>query len=144
MSAVKGLARLQVAAGSAKPSPAIGQALGPLGVNMMEFCKDFNAKSGLYKTSAIMRVKLTAFEDRSFKYDVLAPPTTWYLKRVMGITKGSKEPGKVSVGNVSIKAVYEIAVSKATHDPECRGIPLPSLCKTIMASCASAGIKVVR
>lgn len=133
-----------VNAGAAKPSPAIGQALGPLGVNMMEFCKDFNAKSGQYKPSATMRVKLTAYEDRTFKYEVLAPPTTWYIKRVTGIQKGAKEPGKEVVGTISIKAIYEIAKSKEQHDPECRGIELQSLCKTIMASAKSMGFKVVR
>lgn len=141
---MKGLARLTVNAGSAKPSPAIGQALGPLGVNMMEFCKDFNAKSGQYKASAAMRVKLIAYDDRTFKYEILAPPTTWYIKRCMGLHKGAKEPGKEFVGDLSVKAVYEIAKSKEKNDPECKGIPLQSLCKTIMATAKSMGVKVVR
>ena len=132
-----------MAAGGAKPSPAIGQALGPLGVNMMEFCKDFNAKTTLYKPSALMRVKLTAFEDRSYKYGVYAPPTSWYLKRVTGLAKGASNH-KASVGEVSLKAVYEIALSKEKHDPMCSGLPIESLCRTIMASARSMGFKVVR
>jgi len=143
MSAIKGTARLALLAGAAKPSPAIGQALGPLGVNMMEFCKDFNAKTATYKASAQMRVKLVAYEDKSFTYTLFAPPTTWYLKRVTGLAKGASNH-KASVGEVSLKAVYEIALSKEKHDPMCSGLPLESLCKTIMASAKTMGLKVVR
>ena len=144
MSAVKGTARLLLNAGAAKPSPAIGQALGPLGVNMMEFCKDFNAKTTQYKPSATMRVKLVAFEDKTFKYTLFAPPTSWYLKRVTGLAKGSSTPGTVSVGQVSLKAIYEIAQSKLAHDPTFTGLPLESICKTICASAKTMGLKVVR
>jgi large subunit ribosomal protein L11 len=142
-SGIKGTARLALLAGAAKPSPAIGQALGPLGVNMMEFCKDFNAKTAAYKASAQMRVKLTAFEDKTFTYVLLAPPTTWYLKRVTGLAKGASNH-KATIGDVSLKAIYEIALSKEKHDPMCQGLPLPSLCKTIMASAKSLGLRVVR
>lgn len=79
---------------------------------MMEFCKQFNARTTELKDSAVMRVKLRAFDDRTFDFDVLPPPTSWYLKRVTGITKGSQRPGHDVVGDVSIKAVYEIAKSK--------------------------------
>jgi large subunit ribosomal protein L11 len=144
MSAVKGFARLLLQAGGAKPSPAIGQALGPLGVNMMEFCKDFNAKTTLYKPSALMRVKLTAFEDRSYKYGVYAPPTSWYLKRVTGVAKCSSDPGSTSCGDVSIKAVYEIAQSKAKWDPTFAGVPLESICKTVIASARTCGFTIVK
>ena len=144
MSAVKGFARLLLQAGGAKPSPAIGQALGPLGVNMMEFCKDFNAKTTQYKPSAQMRVKLTAFEDRSYKYGVYAPPTSWYLKRVTGVAKGSADPGSTSCGEVSIKAIYEIAQSKAQWDPTFKGVPLESICKTVIASARTCGFTVVK
>ena len=144
MSAVKGFARLLLQAGGAKPSPAIGQALGPLGVNMMEFCKDFNAKTAPFKASALMRVKLTAFEDRSYKYDVFAPPTSWYLKRVTGVAKGSSDPGSVSCGEVSIKAIYEIAQSKAKWDPTFAAVPLESICKTIVSSARTCGYTIVK
>lgn len=144
MAAVKGTARLLVQAGAAKPSPAIGQALGPLGVNMMEFCKDFNAKTGNYKGSALMRVKLTAFEDRTFKYVLHAPPTSWYLKRVTGITKGAATPGKETVGTVSVKAIYEIAKSKQQFDAALASYSLESLAKSIAASAKGMGLKLVR
>jgi large subunit ribosomal protein L11 len=144
MSVVKGFARLLLQAGGAKPSPAIGQALGPLGVNMMEFCKDFNAKTTTYKSSALMRVKLTAFEDRSYKYDIFAPPTSWYLKRVTGVAKGSADPGSVPCGEVSVKAIYEIAQSKAKWDATFAAIPLESIARTVMASARTMGFKIVK
>ena len=144
MSAVKGTARLLVLAGAAKPSPAIGQALGPLGVNMMDFCKDFNAKTSAYKASALLRVKLTALEDRTFTYEVHAPPVTWYLKRVTGLAKGSPAPGKVVAGNLSLKAVYEIAVSKEKHDAMCTGLPLESIARSVAATAKTMGLKLVR
>jgi large subunit ribosomal protein L11 len=144
MAAVKGSTRLLVLAGSAKPSPAIGQALGPLGVNMMEFCKDFNAKTATYKASCLMRVKLTAFEDRSFKFTILAPPTSWYLKRVTGITKGAASPGKETVATINVKALYEIAKSKQQFDPILANYELESLTKSIAASARSMGIKIIR
>lgn len=144
MAAIKGIARLRVAAGSAKPSPAIGQALGPLGVNMMEFCKDFNAKTTQFKPSALMRVKLTAFDDRTFKYTLLAPSNTWYLKRVTGVAKGAGAPGKETVGTVSVKAIYEIAKSKQQFDPVLKFYSLESIAKCIAGSARSMGLKLVR
>jgi len=74
--------------------------------------QDFNAKTALYKQSALMRVHLTAFDDRTFKYSIAAPSATWYLKRVTGLAKGAASPGKEVVGNVSLRALYEIAMSK--------------------------------
>ena len=142
MAAIKGTARLLVLAGGAKPSPAIGQALGPLGVNMMEFCKDFNARTAALKPSALMRVRLTAFDDRSFRYALLAPPTSWFLKRAAGVAKGAGAPGKETVASISAKAVYEIARAKQRHDPALAEIPLESLARSIVASAKSMGIRV--
>jgi large subunit ribosomal protein L11 len=141
--AVKGTARLLVLAGGAKPSPAIGQALGPLGVNMMEFCKDFNAKTAALRPSALMRVRLTAFDDRTFKYSVLAPPTSWFLKRAAGVAKGAAAPGKETVASVSVKAVYEIARAKQAHDANLKEVSLEGLARSIVASARSMGIGVV-
>ena len=140
--AVKGTARLLVLAGGAKPSPAIGQALGPLGVNMMEFTKDFNAKTAGFRPSALMRVRLTAFDDRTFKYSVLAPPTSWFLKRAAGVAKGAAAPGKEVAGSVSVKAVYEIARAKQAHDAGLREVSLEGLARSIVASARSMGIAV--
>lgn len=106
MAAIKGFARLRVPAGVAKPSPAIGQALGPLGVNMMEFCRQFNARTTTFKEDIPLRVKVFAKEDRTFDFDIAAPPTTWFLKQASGITKGAQQPGIETVGTVSVRALY--------------------------------------
>ena len=110
--AYKATVRLYCMAGVAKPSPKIGQALGPLGVNMMQFCKDFNARTGEFHEDTPMRVKLTAYIDRSYKFVVKPPPTTWFIKKASALPKGSMTPGHESAGRVSIKYLYEIAKVK--------------------------------
>ena len=81
--------RLRVGAGSAKPGPAIGQALGPLGLNMAEFCKQFNEKTKIYEKDTPIPVDLSAFSNRSFTFKVKTPPTSWFLKRCAGVELGS-------------------------------------------------------
>ncbi|KAA0150354.1 hypothetical protein FNF27_04808 [Cafeteria roenbergensis] len=144
MSAIKGTARLLVEAAAAKPSPKLGQALGPLGVNMMEFCKDFNGKTGDLKGGCVMRVKLTAFEDRSFNYVICPPPTTWFLKKASGVTKGAAMPGHTNVGTVSVKALYEIAKIKKQHDPAFESAELEGLTKTVAATARTMGLTLTR
>ena len=87
--AYKAIVRIYCQAGVAKPSPKIGQALGPLGVNMMQFCKEFNERTQDYNEDVPMRVKLTAFTDRSFKFIVKPPPSSWFIKKASGLPKGS-------------------------------------------------------
>lgn len=111
---------------------------------MAEFTKRVNAETAALKGSALMRIRLTAYEDRSFVYTVHAPSTTWYLKRVTGLTKGSQTPGKDVAGSVSVKACYEIARSKQQFDAEQRAMPLESLVKSVMGSARSMGLRVVR
>ena len=83
--AFKASVRLYVNAGVAKPSPKIGQALGPLGINMMQFCKEFNEKTGHFNPDVPMRVILKAFTDRSFKFLIKPPPSSWFIKKAAGI-----------------------------------------------------------
>lgn len=71
-------------AGTAKPGPKLGQALGPLGINMAMFCKDFNAKTTHFLSDALLRVKLEAFDDRTYKYIIKPPPTSWFIKKALG------------------------------------------------------------
>uniref|UniRef100_A0A7S3LP89 Large ribosomal subunit protein uL11m n=1 Tax=Aplanochytrium stocchinoi TaxID=215587 RepID=A0A7S3LP89_9STRA len=141
MSKIKGTARLLVPAGKASPSPAIGQALGPLGVNMMEFCKSFNARTINLKDNVPTPVNLTAFEDRSFEFKTKTPPTSWLLKQAAGIEKGAAKPGEETVGTVSIKHVYEIAKIKKT-DEHLQHIHMKGLVKSIISSAKSMGIAV--
>lgn len=142
MAAVKGHAMLLVNAGIAKPSPKVGQALGPLGVNMMEFCKQFNDKTSHFKASAVMRVKVTAYEDRTFDFETFPPSTTWFLKRVTGIRKGASNPGHAKVGTVSLKAIYEIAKVKQAHDPRLSILPLESITKSVASSAKTLGLEI--
>ena len=130
-------------AGAAKPSPKIGQALGPLGVNMMQFCKEFNDRTGQYREDVPMRVKLTAFVDRSFTFIVKPPPTSWFIKKAAGLEKGAAEPHHQNVGQVSIKYLYEIAKVKREVDPELRTHDVESVLKMVLGTCQSMGIDVV-
>ena len=127
--AKKASVALYCMAGVAKPSPKIGQALGPLGLNMMNFCKEFNERTGQYKEDTPMRVKLTAYADRSFEFIVKPPPTTWFIKKAASIQKGSAEPGQVSAGRVSIKYLYEIAKVKHEVDPDLRAHDVEGILK---------------
>jgi large subunit ribosomal protein L11 len=144
MASIKGITRVLVPAGTAKPSPALGQALGPLGVNMMEFCKDFNTKTAQFRPTAILRVKLTAFDDRSFKYILSPPANSWYIKRVTGLQKLASNPGKETVGSISVKAIYEIAKSKKEYDPVLKYHSLESIAKCIVGSARSMGLKLTK
>ncbi|CCI47766.1 hypothetical protein ABG067_005682 [Albugo candida] len=143
MAAVKGVVRLRVAAGKASPSPAIGQALGPLGVNMMEFCKSFNDRTAHLLADVPTPVTLTAFADRTFEFQIKTPPTTWFLKKCAGITSGSATPGEVYVGNIKLRQIYEIAKIKQT-DENLDYMDLPSLCKSIIGSAKSMGLRITQ
>jgi large subunit ribosomal protein L11 len=115
--AYKATVRLFCLAGNAKPSPKIGQALGPLGVNMMNFCKEFNERTGEYHEDVPLRVQLKAYVDRTFTFEFKPPPSSWFIKKAAGIEKGSSTPGNKNVGKVSIKYLYELAKVKQEMDP---------------------------
>lgn len=141
-SAVKGVVRLRVLAGKASPSPAIGQALGPLGVNMMEFCKSFNDRTKSIVEGTPIPVRLTAMNDRSFTYETKTPPASWFLKKAAGIDKGAKQPGQQTVAQLSMKHLYEIAKVKL-EDEHMKHISVESYCKSLIGTAHSMGIKVV-
>ncbi|KAE9245816.1 hypothetical protein PF002_g7065 [Phytophthora fragariae] len=140
--AVKGVVRLRVMAGKASPSPAIGQALGPLGVNMMEFCKAFNERTSKITENIPVPVVLTAFSDRTFTFATKTPPSSWFLKKAAGITSGSATPGQQVVGTVHLRQIYEIAKVKQ-QDEMVDYIDLQSICKTLIGSAKSMGLDVV-
>ena len=134
--------RLKVGAGGAKPGPAIGQALGPLGLNMAEFCKQFNDKTKEYEKDIPLPVELSAFSNRTFTFVVKTPPTSWFLKRCAGIEDGSKRPGHEIVGQVHVKQIYEIAKAKQA-DGHLAKIKLESLARSIVGSASSMGLEIV-
>ena len=132
-------------AGKAQPSPAIGQALGPLGVNMVEFCKQFNDRTAKYNKdrNIPIPVNLTAYEDRTYDFMIKSPPTVWFLKQAAGISKCATQPGKETVGEVSLRAVYEIAKIKK-QDYYLQLHPLESLVSSIIGTAKSIGMEVRR
>lgn len=141
--AYKATVRIYCMAGVAKPSPKIGQALGPLGVNMMGFCKEFNERTQAFREDVPMRVKLTAYVDRSFKFIVKPPPSTWFIKKASSLQKGSEEPGYTSAGRVSIKYLYEIAKIKQEVDPDLRAHDVEGIVRMLIGTTKSMGIDVV-
>jgi large subunit ribosomal protein L11 len=109
---VVGYIKLQVPAGQANPSPPIGPALGQRGLNIMEFCKAFNAQTQKMEPGSPVPVVITAYQDKSFTFEMKAPPASFFLKKAAKINAGSKEPGKNIVGKVTMEQCREIAKQK--------------------------------
>ena len=109
---ITGYLKLQVAAGSATPSPPIGPALGQRGLNIMEFCKAFNAQTQGMEKGMPIPVLFTIYADRSFTFKLRTPPITYFLKKAAGLDKGSKTPGTGSAGSVTKAQLREIAEKK--------------------------------
>jgi len=103
---------LQVPAGQANPSPPIGPALGQRGLNIMEFCKAFNAASGEMEPGSPIPVLITIYQDKSFTFAMKTPPATYFLKKAAGLKSGGKEPGRTQAGTVTRDQIREIAEAK--------------------------------
>ena len=131
--------KLQIPAGAANPSPPLGPALGQRGVNIMEFCKAFNAQTQ-GQAGLIIPVIITVYADRSFTFITKTPPASILLKRAAGIDKGSREPGKTSAGRVTRKQVEEIARLKM---PDLTAADLEQAMRTIEGTARSLGLEVV-
>ncbi len=136
---ITGYIKLQVPAGAANPSPPIGPALGQRGVNIMEFCKAFNAQTGDVEKGTPLPTVITVYADRSFSFETKTPPATYLLKKAAKIQSGSKEPGKVGAGKVTRDQVREIAEMKMkdlnAHD-------LDAASKIIEGSARAMGLEV--
>lgn len=138
---ITGYVKLQVPAGSANPSPPIGPALGQRGLNIMEFCKAFNAKTAQMEKGMPIPVVITAYQDRSFTFEMKQPPVSYFLKRAAGVQKGSTTPGKGgNVGKVTAAQVREIAEKKMV-DLNCDSVE--SAAAMIAGSARSMGLEVV-
>jgi large subunit ribosomal protein L11 len=109
---VMGSLKLQVKAGQANPSPPVGPALGQRGINIMEFCKAFNAKTADMEPGAPCPTVITYYADKSFSMVIKTPPASHYIKKAAKLKSGSKEPGKVVAGSITAKQVREIAEAK--------------------------------
>ena len=109
---IAGYVKLEVPAGQANPSPPIGPALGQRGLNIMEFCKAFNAQTQKVEAGTPIPVMITAYTDRTFTFVMKTPPTSFFLKKAAGVPKGSQTPSRGSVGQVTVAQVREIAEKK--------------------------------
>lgn len=137
---IEGYIKLQVPAGKANPSPPIGPALGQRGLNIMEFCKAFNAKTQDLEVGMPIPVVITAYSDRSFTFVTKTPPNTYFLKKAAGLNKGSQTPGKGMAGKVTMAQVREIAQKKMV-DLNANDVEAAS--QMIIGSARSMGLQVV-
>jgi large subunit ribosomal protein L11 len=137
---IDGYINLQVPAGQANPSPPIGPALGQRGLNIMEFCKQFNAKSKDMEQGAPVPVKITVFSDRTFAFEMRTPPASYLLRKAAKIQGGSKEPGRTSVGTVTKAQVLEVAKQKMK---DLNTDNLEAAAKTVAGTARSMGLQVV-
>ena len=137
---ITGYIKLQVPAGKANPSPPIGPALGQRGVNIMEFCKSFNAATTELETGMPIPTIITVYADRSFSFETKTPPATFLLKKAAGLKSGSKEPGKASAGKIKRSQVREIAETKMK---DLNANDLDAATKIIEGSARAMGLQVV-
>jgi len=144
---VIGSLKLQVKAGQANPSPPVGPALGQRGINIMQFCKDFNAKSADMEPGSPVPVVITYYQDKSFSLDLKTSPASWYLKKAAGLkpvgkrnrAKGSDKPGRTVAGTVTVKQVREIAEAKMK---DLNATDVEGAMQIILGSARSCGIEV--
>jgi large subunit ribosomal protein L11 len=133
--------KLQIPAGKATPAPPVGTALGPQGVNIMEFCKAFNAKtSAKDQEGLIIPVVITIYSDRSFTFITKTPPVAILVKRAVSLAKGSAEPNKNKVGKITLQQVEEIAKIKL---PDLNSFTLEAAMEQVKGACRSMGVDVV-
>ena len=137
---ITGYLKLQVPAGAANPSPPIGPALGQRGLNIMEFCKAFNAQTQKLEKGAPTPVVITIYADRSFTFEMKTPPVSYFLKKAAGLQSGSKTPGRDKVGKVTKKQVKEIAEQKMK---DLNASDVDAAMKMIEGSARSMGLEVV-
>ena len=137
---ITGYVKLQVPAGAANPSPPIGPALGQRGLNIMEFCKAFNAQTQKLEKGAPIPVTITVYADRTFSFITKTPPAAILLKKAAGIDKGSGTPNKEKKGKVTEKQVREIATQKM---PDLNAASVDAAVRSIKGTARSMGIEVV-
>ena len=139
MKKVVGQIKLQIPAGKATPAPPVGPALGQAGVNIMDFCKAFNARTAK-DDGLIIPVVITVYADRSYTFITKTPPVPVLIKREAGIAKGSGEPNKTKVAKITMKQVEAIAKLK---QPDLTAADLQAAIKTVMGTARSMGVDVV-
>ena len=136
---IDGYINLHVPAGAATPSPPIGPALGQRGVNIMDFCKAFNAATVDFEKNTPIPTKITVYADRSFTFITKTPPASYLIKKTMKLQSGSKEPGKISAGKITRQQLEEIATIKM---PDLNANDMDSAVKIIAGSARAMGLEV--
>ncbi len=137
---IAGYIKLQIPAGQANPSPPVGPALGQRGLNIMEFCKAFNAQTQNMEPGTPIPVRITAYSDRSFSFTMKLPPVSFMLRKASGIDKGCSMPGRETKGQVSMAQVREIAENKM---PDLNANDINAAMQTVLGSARSMGMEVV-
>ncbi|MDR1694873.1 MAG: 50S ribosomal protein L11 [Lactobacillaceae bacterium] len=136
---ILGFIKLQIPAGKANPSPPVGPALGQKGLNIMEFCKAFNAETQKMEPGVPTPVIITAYEDRTFTFIIKLPPVAYYIKKAANVKSGSKEPSKSFIGKITSAQVKEIAEAKM---PDLNCSTVESAMNMVAGQARSMGIKV--
>ena len=136
---VAGYIKLEIPAGQANPSPPVGPALGQRGLNIMEFCKTFNAATQTMEPGTPTPVIITAYADRSFSFETKTPPAAYFLRKAAGLPKGSSEPGREIVGRVTMAQVREIAEKKMQ---DLNANDIDAAAQIIAGSARSMGLEV--
>ena len=136
---VAGFLKLQVPAGAANPSPPIGPALGQRGLNIMAFCKDFNAKTSQLEKGSPIPVVITIYQDKSFTFEMRTPPVSYFIKKAAKLESGSKTPGRDKAGKITKEQVKEIA-EKKMNDLNCNSVE--AAMRMVEGSARSMGIEV--
>ena len=137
---IDGYIKLNIPAGAANPSPPVGPALGQRGVNIMEFCKAFNASTDTLEKNMPIPVVITVFADKSFSFITKTPPVSFYLKKAIGKDKGSSEPGRVAGGSINIQQIKEIAENKMK---DLNASNIDGAIEMVKGSARSMGLEVV-
>ncbi|WP_193174084.1 50S ribosomal protein L11 [Nisaea nitritireducens] len=137
---IAGYIKLEIKAGEANPSPPVGPALGQRGLNIMEFCKAFNAATGNLEKGMPIPVVITAYQDRTFSFVTKTPPASFFIKKAAKLPKGASNPSKEVVGQITMDQVREIAETKM---PDLNAVDLEGACQMIRGSARSMGVEVV-
>ncbi len=137
---ILGYIKLQVPAGAATPSPPIGPALGQRGVNIMGFCKEFNARTEKEAKGTPLPTVITVYQDKSFTFVTKTPPATFYIKQAIGLKSGSKEPGRVNAGKITRTQLRDIATKKMK---DLNANDVEQAAKIIEGSARSMGLQIV-
>ena len=137
---IEGYIKLQIPAGQANPSPPVGPALGQRGLNIMEFCKAFNAATDSMEKGMPIPVEITAYSDKSFTFVTKTPPASYFLKKAAKLQKGGQTPGRSTIGSVTVAQCKEIAEAK---QKDLNAVDIDGAIEMIKGSARSMGLEVV-